>query len=167
MTRHKNIFISLSFLTLYSCDFIYKDNGLLGYSQTKEEAIKNGSPVCIYVPDKYLFSLLDSTTLLIDTAWTEEIFSYHNGERVINSALGYHFSIPFRKKIPDSFNFTFSLADTHNEAFTNGLYENLCQLCPRRLNKEIKVLLEQKDPDTSKGWTNPIVLDTITFRRLK
>lgn len=166
MTRHKNIFL-LSILILSSCDFVYKDNGLFGHSSTKEEAAANGSKVLIYVPDKYSFSLLDKTTLLIDTAWTEESFSYHNGKRIIDASNGYHFSIPFIKKASDSFTFMLSLADKHNQAFTNGGGEKLIQLCPQTLYKEIKVLLEQKDPDTSKGWSNPIVLDTITFRLLK
>jgi hypothetical protein len=166
LTRHKNIFI-LSILILNSCDFVHKDNGLFGHSSTKEEAAANGSQVLIYVPDKYSFSLLDKTTLFIDTAWTEESFSYHNGKRIIDASNGYHFSIPIIKKVPDSFTFMLSLADTHNQAFTNGGGEKLIQLCPQTLYKEIKVLLEQKDPDTSKGWTNPIVLDTITFRLLE
>lgn len=141
--------------------------GRFGHSETKEEAAANGSPVLRYVPNKYSFSLLDGTTILIDTAWTEVSFSYHNGKRVVDSSNGYHFSIPFIKKVPGSFTFTFSLSDEGNQVFTNGIGETLVQICPKTLYKEIKVLLEQKDPDTSKGWTNPIILDTITFRQLQ
>ena len=166
MTRYKNIFILFSILTICSCDFIHKDNGRFGHSNTKEEAIANGSPVILYLPDKYSFRLLDGTTLLVDTAWTEASFSYRNGEKIINSGYGYHLSIPFIKKNPDSFTFTFCLADKSNEMFTNGLYDSLCQLCPTELYDEMKVLIEQKDPDTSKGWTHLIIRDTIVFKRL-
>lgn len=171
MTSFKQNIIILTFcsISFFSCNLFHKDDGegLFGHSKTKEEAIANGSNVVTYVPNKYSFSLLDGTTLIIDTAWTEESFTYHNGKRVIDSSHGYHLSIPFKKKIPDSFTFTFDLADKTNEKFTNGIGENLCQLCPSSLFDEMEVLLVQKDPDTSKGWTNPIILDTIVYRRLK
>jgi len=163
----KTLLVIFSLLVFSACNFFYKDNGRPGYSKTKKEALANGSPVSIYVPNKFSFPLLDGTTLLIDTAWTEMSFSYHNGQRVINADYGYHLSIPFIKKNIDSFTFTFSLADKTNEMFTNGLYDSLCQLCPTELHDEMKVLIEQKDPDTSKGWTHPIIKDTITFKRFK
>jgi len=169
LSRQIILLLTIACSTLFGCGFFHKDDGegLFGHSQTKEEAAKNGSTVINYIPNKYSFALLDGTTLFIDTAWTEESFSYHNDKRVIDPSYGYHLSIPFKKKIPGSFTFNFSLADKTNEAFTNGNGENLTQLCPRTLFDEIKVLLEQKDPDTSKGWTNPITLDTIVFRRIK
>ena len=105
--------------------------------------------------------------MTIDTAWTEVSFSYKNNNRVLDSTYGFHFSIPYKKTVPNSFTFTFSLLDTTNRMFTNGIEEDLCQLCPIYLKDEMKVLLEQKDTDTSKGWTNPIITDTITFRRIK
>jgi len=150
-----------------SCDFVYKDNGRFGHSRTRQEAIKNGSTSEQYIADKNVFHLLDKTQLTIDTAWTEESFSYKNNKRVLDASYGFHFSIPYKKAIPNSFTFTFSLLDTTNRMFTNGIEEDLCQLCPITLKDEIKVLLEQKDTDTSKGWTNAIITDTITFRRIK
>jgi hypothetical protein len=169
LSRQNITLVTIISLTLCGCGFFHKDDseGLFGHSQTEEEAEKNGSAVVNYIPNKYSFALLDGTTLIIDTAWTEESFTYHNGKRVIDPSYGYHLSIPFKKKIPTSFTFNFSLADKTNEEFTNGIGDNLCQLCPTTLFDEMKVLLEQKDPDTSKGWTNPIILDTIVFRRLK
>jgi hypothetical protein len=139
--------------------------GRFANSLTKEEAAINGSPVLRHVPNKFSFSLLDGTTLLIDTAWTEIIFYYHDGKRVLDHANGYHFSIPVKKKVPDSFTFSFSLADKGNQAFTNVAGDSLIQICPRLLFNEMKVLLEQKDPDTSKGWTHPIISDTIIFKK--
>ena len=151
---------------LTSCEFFHKDNGLFGHSKTRQEALKNGSPIYSYVPDKNIFQLLDGTILITATAWTEISFTYKNGERVLDSSYGFHFSIPFKKAAPNTFTFTFSLLDTTNQMFMNGISEDLCQLCPLNLSDQMKVILEQKDTDTSKGWTNPIVTDTITYRRL-
>ena len=142
-------------------------NGLFGHSQTKKEAKANGSTVVEYVPDKTMFDLLDGTKMQIDTAWTEISFTYRNGKRILDSTYGFHFSIPFKKEIAGSFAFSFSLADTTNRVFTNGIDENLAQLCPRNLYEKMQVLLEQKNTDTSKGWMNPIITDTIIFRKLK
>ena len=165
-TRTKFILTATFVLGIISgCDFIYKDNGTSGHSETKEEALTNGSTVSTYLPDKYKFNLLDGTTLNLDTAWTEVSFSHNNNIRMLDSANGFHFSIPFKKETPESFTFTFSLADKSNQSFTNGSGEKLIQLCPKHLYDEMKVLLEQKDPDTSKGWTHTIITDTITFKR--
>lgn len=158
------LIICLGFLA--SCDLFHKDNGLFGHSKTRQEALRNGSPIYSYVADKNNFHLLDGTTLTTDTAWTEVSFTYKNGERILDSSYGFHFSIPFKKAQPNTFTFTFSLLDTTNRAFTNGIGEDLCQLCPLHLKDEMKIILEQKDTDTSKGWTNPIVTDTITYIRL-
>ncbi len=150
----------------YSCDFFYKDNGTFGRSNTKDEARKNGSEVFLYLPNKNEFQLLDGTTLTTDTAWTEVSFTYNKGQRVLDSSFGFIFSIPFKQFDPTKFTFNFTLFDTSNRVFTNGIGDDLCQLYPKKLKDEIKVILEQKDTDTSKGWTNPIVTDTITFKRL-
>lgn len=166
-TRTKYILTTTFVLGIISgCDFIYKDNGRFGQSETKEEALKNNSEVSTYLPDKYKFNLLDGTTLKLDTAWTEVSFSFKNEKRIYDATYGYHFSIPFKKEVPESFTFSFSLADKSNQSFTNGGGEKLIQLCPKHLYDEMKVLLEQKDPDTSKGWTHSIITDTITFKRI-
>lgn len=162
-----NLFIILVIAIVSSCNFFYKNNGFFGHSQTKDEALKNGSTVFEYIPNKKRFILLDGTTLIIDNAWTEISFIFKNNKRIYNSENGYHFSIPIKKEIPESFTFTLSLADKLNQSFTNGADEKLIQLCPTNLYDKMDVILEQKDPDTNKGWTNPIVTDTITFTRLR
>ena len=105
----------------------------------------------------------------IDTAWTEESFTYHNGKRVLDSSYGYDFAVPVKNDSIENFTFTFGLLDTTNRMFTNPGPEQdgFCHLNPRKLFNEIKIILEQKDPDTSKGWLNRFITDTITFRKLQ
>ncbi|MFZ4770590.1 MAG: hypothetical protein ACOYLO_10460 [Ferruginibacter sp.] len=158
------LIVFLASVLFTSCD---NQNGLFGHSKTKEEAKANGSRVLEYVPDKTNFNLLDGTKMLIDTAWTEMSFTNKDGKRIIDTTYGYHFSIPFKKEIAGSFTFSFSLADTTNRVFTNGMDENLAQLCPKNLYDKMEILLEQKDTDTSKGWTHPIITDTIVFSKIK
>ena len=151
-----------------SCDFFHKDNGRFGHSNSKQEALANGSFVTEYLPSKTTFKLLDGTIMQIDTAWTEESFTYKNGERIFDNTYGYNFVVPVKNDSLKNFTFTFSLLDTTNRMFTNAGpgQDGLCHLRPLKLYDEMKVILEQKDTDTSKGWTNPIVTDTITYMRL-
>jgi hypothetical protein len=141
-------------------------DGLFGHSKTKGEAIANGSTVVEYIPDKTEFNLLDGTKMQIDTAWTEVSFTYKNGKRILDSTFGYSFGIPYNREIKEDFSFTFTLADSNNQVFTNGREENVCRLHPRNLLDSIQVLLEQKNTDKSIGWQQPIITDTITFIRI-
>lgn len=158
--------ILFSCLAILGCD---NGNGLFGHSQTKEEAKANGSTVLEYVPDKTNFNLLDGTMMQVDTAWTEISFTYKDGKKIFDSSYGYHFSIPVNNNNLENFSFTFGLLDTSNRAFTNPGpgKEGLCQLCPKNLYDKMQVILEQKNPDTSKGWTKPIISDTIVFTKVK
>jgi hypothetical protein len=153
-----------SLLIIISCN---SNDGLFGHSETKEEAKANGSTVVEYVPDKRNFNLLDGTKMQIDTAWTEISFTYHNEKKNFDSAYGFHFGIPYTREGREKFSFIFNLFDTTNRVFTNGREKKICYLCPRHLYDTMKVILEQKNPDTSLGWTQPIVTDTITFKKLK
>jgi len=157
--------ISLAFIFL-SCQ---NSDGLFEHSKSKEEAKANGSEVIEYLPNKSNFKLLDGTDMRIDTAWTEVSFAYKNGDRILDSSTGYTFSIPVKNNSIDKFTFTFSLVDKANQMFTNPgpSQDGLCQLHPKILFADIKVVLEQKDIDTSKGWLNPIITDTITFKRIE
>jgi len=159
------VIIFISLFAMVSCD---NENGLFGHSATKEKAKANGSAVIEYIPDKKDFSLLDETKMQIDTAWTEVSFTYKNGKKILDSSYGYHFSIPVINNNLNNFSFTFGLLDTLNRAFTNPGpgKEGLCQLCPKHLYHKMEVLLEQKDPDTTKGWTHTIITDTITFTKI-
>ncbi len=160
------LFLLISFVTIIttSCD---NGNGLFGHSETREEAKANGSTVVEYVPDKTNFNLLDGTKMQVDTAWTELSFTYQDGKKNLDSTYGYNFAIPYKLKDPESFTFTFSLADTTNQMFTNPRDKNACRLRPIKLYDVIQVLLEQKDTDTTIGWMHTIITDTITFTRIK
>jgi hypothetical protein len=156
--------IFFSFLSFIGCK---NEDGLFGHSGTKEEAKANGSTVVEYVPDKINFDLLDGTRLEIDTAWTEISFTYRNSRRILDSAYGFHFGIPYKIKNEKNFTFIFNLVDTSNQVFTNGRENKTCYLCPKILYEEMKVMLQQKNPDTSKGWMQPIITDTIIFTKIK
>jgi len=159
--------LPLILITLFtSCDFIYKNNGSAGSSETKEEAVKNGSEVFLYLPDKNKFELIEGTSLTIDTAWTEVSFFYKNGNRVYDSSWGYIFNVPYEKELPENFTFNFSLLDTTNQGFTNGLRRGKCELRPIKLKDEMAIILKQKNPKEGVGWKSPIITDTITFKQI-
>jgi hypothetical protein len=159
--------IVLIALSLTGCDFIYKNNGTFGSSQSKEEAKKNGAEIVQYLPNKNTFKLIDSTVLLIDTAWTEMSFTYKNGERFYDSQFGYIFNVPFKKEVPNSFTFSFELLDKSNQEFTNGIGEDKCELRPKILKDTLKIILEQKNTEKGVGWISPIITDTIVFRKIR
>lgn len=152
--------------TLVACG---NNDGLFGHSKTREEARANGSTVFEYEPDKKHFLLLDATVMEIGTAWTEMSFTYKNGKREIDTAYGYHFSVPSTNDNLKNFTFTFDLLDKANRVFTNAGpgEDGLTQLCPAHLYDTMRVLLEQKNPDTLLGWSKPIITDTIVFTRIK
>ena len=110
----------------------------------KKEAIANGASVVEYIPDKTSFKLLDGTKMQIDTAWTEESFTYHNGKRVLDNSDGYDFAVPVKNDSIKNFTFTFGLLDTTNRMFANPGPEQdgFCHLYPKKLNSQIKIILE-------------------------
>ncbi|MEO6327961.1 MAG: hypothetical protein ABIO55_03475 [Ginsengibacter sp.] len=162
----KSLFAIFLAALIYSCD---TNEGLFGNSHSKKEAIANGATVVEYLPDKTIFTLLDGTKMQIDTAWTEESFTYHNGKRIMDSSDGYDFAVPVKNDSIENFTFIFSLLDTTNRMFTNpGPEEDgFCHLRPKKLLDEMKIVLEQKDTDTSKGWMNPSITDTVIFKKLQ
>jgi hypothetical protein len=168
MKLFKNIsLVLLIILFISGCDFIYKNNGTFGSSHTKEDAINNGEEILQYLPNKNTFELIDSTTLQIDTAWTEMSFTYKNGERIYDFRFGYIFNVPFQKEVPNSFTFSFELLDKSNQEFTNGIGEDKCELRPKILKDTLKIILEQKNSEKEVGWISPIITDTIVFIKIK
>jgi len=161
-----NLPLLSALLLLLGCD---NSDGLFGHSKSKGEAKANGSTILEYLPNKSTFKLLDGTEMKVDTAWTEISFTYKNGKRILDSSYGYHFSIPARNDSLQNFTFNFALLDKKNQMFTNAGpgEDGLSQLCPKVLFDDMKVILEQKNPDTSKGWMNPIITDTIIFTKIK
>lgn len=157
------IAVSFSLFVLTGCN----NDGLFGHSKTKEEAKANGSTITEYIPNKSSFLLLDGTKMQMDNAWTEMSFTYKDGKRILDTTYGYHFSIPFKKEVAGNFTFSLSLVDTTNRMFTNGMSENIAQLCPKHLYDKMEVILEQKNPDTSFGWLKPIITDTLVFTKVK
>ena len=140
--RFDLLFAFFLIITIFGCD---NSDGLFGHSDSKKEAIANGANVIEYMPDKTTFKLLDGTKMQIDTAWTEESFTYHNGKRVLDNSYGYNFAVPVKNDSIDNFTFTFGLLDTANRMFTNPGPEQdgFCHLNPRKLFDEIKPVLNK------------------------
>jgi len=155
--------IAFSFFISTGCN----DNGLFGHSKTKEEAKANGSAVIEFVPDKNNFLLLDGTKMHVDTAWTEVSFTYKDGKKIFDTAYGYNFTVPYKRQEYENFSFNLSLVDTTNQMFTNGMGKEACQIRPKYLYDTMKVILEQKNPDTAFGWLKPIITDTIVFTKIR
>jgi len=159
--------ILLLFLTTsFGCDFFYKNNGTFGNSYTRAEAIDNGSETFQYLPDRTRFKLIDGRMLKIDTAWTEESFSYKNGKRKYDTAYGYIFNVPYKAQESGNFTFNFELLDKDNQMFTNGLGSDRCKLRPTVLKDKMQIIIEQKNPKQGVGWKSPIITDTISFVRI-
>lgn len=122
----------------------------------------------MYIPNLYKFQLLDKSIVSIDTAWAEAMWTYNkNGNPVIMEKIGYNFVIPIKKQDFAKFLFDFSLADTNNQAFTNGIEARRCVLNPKILKDTINVIVEEKNPDTAYGWIKPIITGTIRFIKRK
>ncbi|HLK28303.1 MAG TPA: hypothetical protein VKT28_06965 [Puia sp.] len=132
-------------------------------SKSKEQNLYRA----IYKPDKFQMQLLDSSIIKIDTGWAEAMWSYDkNGQPIIAEQAGYNFVIPIVKQEFEKFLFIFTLADTSNRASPNGIEEFRCVLNPKRLSDTFNILLEQKNPDTTYGWTKPLIYDTIKFFKI-
>lgn len=117
-----------------------------------------------YVADKSNFVLLDNSQMKIDTALIK--VSYDKNNEILNEKKRwghrYNLYIPFKKQVENSFQFELRLL---GEEYSGGINDNSKDLHLNTLKDTIKVLLEQKNADTSLGWTKPIITDTINFTK--
>lgn len=133
--------------------------GFIAYSmatKTDKDPREIRSELLSYSPVPNSFKLLDSTKLVIFTAKTQ--ISYDKDSKILNT--NYPFEILFEKEKPENFQFELRLpGNEYAGGIENG--RKLIQL--DRLTDTIKIVLEQKNPDPDKGWTAPIITDTIKF----
>lgn len=116
-----------------------------------------------YLPTKQKFVLLDNSTLQIDTSTIRISFDKDNRRLNETKSFGYNLIIPFKKQFEGSFQFELKILGEENNG---GINEESKAFHLTELKDIYTILLEQKNPDTSFGWTKPIITDTLLFKRL-
>lgn len=114
--------------------------------------------VISFHPSKSHFVLLDSSWMKIQSSELE--ISKFNMDKTVNTT--YAFKIKFDTENPDKFRFQFRLV---GNKYAGGMSEREKVFLVAKYTDTIKVLLEQKNPDSSIGWTMPVITDTIVFVR--
>jgi len=110
----------------------------------------------LYSPTPNTFTLLDSTKLEIFTAKTE--ISYGEADKIVDT--NYSLEILFEKEKSENFQFELALLDKKPEG---GIEYGRKIIHFDKLTDTIQIILEQKNTDPYKGWTSPIITDTINF----
>ncbi len=72
----------------------------------------------------------------------------------------YHLEILFEKEKSDNFQFELRLL---GETYSGGIENGRKILSMHKLSDTIKGVLDQKNLDPDKGWTAPLITDTICF----
>lgn len=135
--------------------------GFIAYSmstKTDNDPIVNRTEQVLYSPRPSKFSLLDSTQLLIFTAKTE--ITLDKDENILNT--NYSLEILFEKEKPENFQFELRLL---GNKYAGGIEDGRKLISLKNLTDTIRIVLEQKNPDPDKGWTAPILTDTVNFVR--
>ena len=114
-----------------------------------------------YLSNKQHFTLLDSSTMKIDTATMRLSFDKNN--KCLNDSIGYILNIPFQKQDENSFQFNFTI---QGDSYDAGIGDKGKTFHFSKLQDTYQILLEQKNSDKSIGWMKPIITDTIVFRRI-
>ncbi|MCP2029496.1 hypothetical protein L1276_004683 [Flavobacterium sp. HSC-32F16] len=148
----KKLFIPLLIGNLLTYGFIAYS---MMTSSDKDENIKRTEYI-FYSPTPNNFILLDSTKLQIVTAKTEVL--YDEKDSVLNTT--YPLKIHFKKEKPDNFQFELRLS---GEEDAGGIEVDKKIIQLDKLSDTVNIVLEQKNPDPNKGWTAPIITDTIKF----
>lgn len=135
--------------------------GYIGYSMDTspndgKDPREHRKEQVIYSPRPNVFTLLDSTKLHLLVAKTH--ISYGVDGQVLNT--GYSLEIPFEREDIERFQFSLSIPGKQN---SSGMEAERTHLYSDSLTDTIRVILKQKNPDPEKGWTAPIVTDTILF----
>lgn len=133
--------------------------GFIAFSvenKTNENPNVKKSERVIYIPTKRKFTLLDNTILILDPAKT--VIFYDKDNMILNTT--YPLEILFKQEKPENFQFELRLVGNQ---YAGGIENNRKLIQLNKITDTIKLVLEQKNPDPNKGWTAPIITDTITF----
>lgn len=170
----KHVYTSIRFLVtlvlmslLTSCNIDDKLVGTYGSSDNIGESRINKLFIVKFVPNKFSFKLIDSSVINIDTAWAESLWIYNENHKptVPDTIVGFNFILPFSKQnFSDIRNFRFDFAnlDTLNGQ-GYGLQESKWVFNPKVLKDTIRILIQLRNPDTTLGWTRPIISDTLIY----
>ena len=148
----KRLFIPLLIGNLLTYGFI----AYIMSTKTNKNPKEKRTELVLYTSIPSCFSLLDSTKLIIFSAKTE--ISYDKDNKILNT--NYPLEILFKKQKPE--NFQFNLMLVGNE-YSGGIEDGRKLIQLEKLTDTIRIVLEQKNPDPNKGWTEPIITDTINF----
>ena len=100
----------------------------------------------------------------IDTS-TIEISYAKDGKRLNDTkAKGYVLYIPFYQQPDNNFQFDFKFIGGESK---DGINKDFKTFYFKELKEEYKIILEQKNPDTSFGWSKPITTDSLIFKRIR
>lgn len=155
----KRLFVPMMVGNVLSYIFI----AVVMLTATNKDPDEASAKVFKYLPNKQQFTLLDSSTLHIDTSTIKVSFDKHNKRLNDTKSWGYNLTIIFEKQPKDNFQFDFDIPGRGDQG---GISDSLKNLNFHDFKDDYKVILTQKNPDTSFGWTKPVNTDTLTFKRL-
>ncbi|WP_291286538.1 hypothetical protein [Flavobacterium sp.] len=174
--------ISLSFLgliyyygTLFLCQASDKCKNCDQTSISEKESKANKFYAGYYTCDVSKFNLKYNTEKIeIGNIWIEKVWRYNTDDcfsndyntKVVNNH-GYNIVIDF-KKSTDEFLFDFiPLINNIKDNTNGGIEDRRKTLRYRKLPKEMKFIVVERNPDMNFGWTNEIVSDTLTLKLIK
>lgn len=153
----KNYYILLCLLNLLTYILIffsfypksYVDKNILSYNRY------------IFEPNKTELKLFDNSIVKIDNACSSE-----NIYKISKTNSYFIFRIPIKQIGTNRMLYSFEILDNSlNESF--GESENCKEISISKLDNEVKVFFEQKNPNPNIGWKKPIITDTIIFKKIK
>lgn len=155
----KRLFLPMLTGNLLSYAFI----AFVMITKTDKDPDEVRTEVIKYVPTKQQFILLDSSAMQIDTCIINVSYDKEGKRLNDTKSKGYSLLIPFTKQRAGDFQFQLRIA---GDEFAGGISESSKSFQFTELKDDYKIILEQKNPDTTYGWTKPIVTDTLIFKRI-
>lgn len=148
----KRLFIPLLIGNLLTYGFIAYSMITKSDNDPKEKRTEQ----VLYSPTVSNFILLDSAKLQISPVKVK--ISYDENDKILNT--NYPFIIHFKKNKPENFQFELRLSGNED---AGGIELDKKTLQLDKLSDTIFIVMEQKNPDPNKGWTSPIITDTIKY----
>ncbi len=151
----KKLFIPLLIGNLLTYGFIAYS--MITHSEKDPEAERTEQ--VLYSPEINNYVLLDSAKLRISPV--KVTISYDKKGKILNT--NYPFIIHFKKDKLENFQFELRLS---GEEYAGGIEVDKKTLQLDQLSDTVHIVMEQKNPDPNKGWTAPIITDTIKYVKI-